>query len=81
MSTFLQMLLRSLETGAIYALASLGIIIVYRTNFMVNFAQGTMGMFGAYIVLQRTELANVTRVIEGIRYQVPAERIKSMLIY
>ena len=38
-------------------------------------------MFGAYIVLQRTELANVTRVIEGIRYQVPAERIKSMLIY
>ena len=34
MSTFLQMLLRSLETGAIYALASLGIIIVYRTNFI-----------------------------------------------
>lgn len=50
MSTFFQLLLRSLETGAIYALASLGIIIVYRTNFMINFAQGTMGMFGAYIV-------------------------------
>lgn len=50
MSTLLQVLLRSLETGAIYALASLGIIIVYRTNFMINFAQGTMGMFGAFIV-------------------------------
>lgn len=50
MSTFLQLFLRSLETGAIYALAALGVIIVYRTNFMVNFAQGTMGMFGAYIV-------------------------------
>lgn len=50
MSTFLQLLLKGLETGAIYALASLGIIIVYRTNFMINFAQGTMGMFGAYIV-------------------------------
>lgn len=50
MSTFLQLFLRSLETGAIYALAALGVIIVYRTNFMVNFSQGTMGMFGAYIV-------------------------------
>ena len=45
------------------------------------YAQQASVMFGAYIVLQRTELANVTRVIEGIRYQVPAERIKSMLIY
>lgn len=50
MSTLLQVLLRSLETGAIYALATLGIIIVFRTNFMINFAQGTMGMFGAFIV-------------------------------
>lgn len=50
MSTFIQLLLRSFETGAIYALAALGIIIVYRTNRMVNFAQGTMGMFGAFII-------------------------------
>ena len=50
MSTFLQLLLRSLETGAVYALATLGVIIVFRTNFIVNFAQGVMGMFGAYIV-------------------------------
>lgn len=50
MGTLLQVLLRSLETGAIYALATLGIIIVFRTNFMINFAQGTMGMFGAFIV-------------------------------
>ena len=39
-----------LNTGAIYALATLGIIIVFRTNFIINFAQGTMGMFGAFIV-------------------------------
>ena len=50
MSTLIQLLLRSLETGAIYALATLGIIIVFRTNFMINFGQGVMGMFGAYIV-------------------------------
>lgn len=47
MSTLIQLLLRSLETGAIYALATLGIIIVFRTNFMINFGQGVMGMVGA----------------------------------
>ncbi len=50
MSTLLQLLLRSLETGAIYALATLGIIIIFRTNLMTNFSQGVMGMFGAFIV-------------------------------
>lgn len=50
MSTFLQLLLRSLETGGIYALATLGIIIVFRTNLLINFAQGTMGMFNTYVV-------------------------------
>lgn len=50
MSTFLQLFLRSIETGAIYALATLGIIIVFRTNFVINFAQGVMGMFGTYII-------------------------------
>lgn len=69
MSTFLQLLLRSLETGAVYAMASLGIIIVYRTNFMVNFAQGTMGMFGAYIVsvsFARLGLPLVLAILLGI---------------
>jgi branched-chain amino acid transport system permease protein len=50
MSTFLQLFLRSIETGAIYALATLGIIVVFRTNFVINFAQGVMGMFGTYII-------------------------------
>ena len=69
MSTFLQLLLRSLETGAVYAMASLGIIIVYRTNFMVNFAQGTMGMFGAYIVtvlFSRAGLPLVLAILLGV---------------
>lgn len=43
MDTFIQVILRSLETGSIYALASLSIIIVYRTTNVINFAQGVMG--------------------------------------
>ncbi|SMC40008.1 branched-chain amino acid ABC transporter permease [Papillibacter cinnamivorans] len=50
MSTFLQLFLRSLETGGIFALAALGIIIIYRTNNLIHFAQGTMGMFNTYVV-------------------------------
>lgn len=50
MSTFLQVILRSLETGSIYALAALGIVIVYRTSLVVNFSQGVIGMFNAFVV-------------------------------
>lgn len=63
MGTLLQVLLRSLETGAIYALATLGIIIVFRTNFMINFAQGTMGMFGAFIVTVLFAKLNIPLVL------------------
>ncbi|MBQ9059434.1 MAG: branched-chain amino acid ABC transporter permease [Atopobiaceae bacterium] len=69
MSTLLQVLLRSLETGAIYALATLGIIIVFRTNRMINFAQGVMGMVGAYIVTvlnQNFQLPLLLSILIGI---------------
>ncbi|WP_426348801.1 branched-chain amino acid ABC transporter permease [Alloiococcus sp. CFN-8] len=50
MSIFLQVILRSLETGSIYALAALGIIIVFRTSNVTNFSQGVMGMFNTFMV-------------------------------
>lgn len=54
----------------------------YRTaKRKLYYSQQAPVVFGAYIVLQRNELANLTRIIEGIRYQLPAERIKAMLIY
>lgn len=49
MSTFLQLLFSSLETGSVYALAALGIIIIYKTSRMTNFAQGSIGMVNAFI--------------------------------
>jgi len=45
-----QPLLRSLETGSVYALAALGIIIVWRTSLVMHFAQGSMGMFSGTAV-------------------------------
>lgn len=49
LGTLLQILLRSLETGSIYALAALGIIIIFRTSNISHFAQGAMGMFNTYL--------------------------------
>ncbi|MFV0430119.1 MAG: branched-chain amino acid ABC transporter permease [Arachnia sp.] len=46
----LQPLLRSLETGSVYALAALGIILVWRTSLVMHFAQGSMGMFSGTAV-------------------------------
>lgn len=50
MDIFIQVILRSLETGSIYALAALGIIIVYRTSNVTNFSQGVIGMFNTFVV-------------------------------
>jgi branched-chain amino acid transport system permease protein len=50
MGTFIQVILRSLETGSLYALAALGIIIVYRTSNVTNFSQGVIGMFNTFVV-------------------------------
>lgn len=48
MDIFLQIVFSSLETGSVYALAALGIIIIFKTSNMVNYAQGSIGMVNAF---------------------------------
>lgn len=69
MGTFIQVILRSLETGSIYALAALGIIIIFRTSLVVNFSQGVMGMFSTFVVtylLQSVGLPLWLAIIGGV---------------
>lgn len=59
MSIFIQIFLNSLETGGIYALAALGIILIFRTSNTTNYAQGAISMFNAFVatnILIRTNL-------------------------
>lgn len=49
MSIFVQILFNSLETGGIYALATLGVILIFRTSSAFNYAQGVISMFCAFI--------------------------------
>ena len=48
MTTFLQLLFTGLGIGAIYAMVSLGFVLLIRAANVVNFAQGEFSMLGAY---------------------------------
>src|SRR5687768_11468801 len=49
MTTFLQFLLIGLGPGAIYALAGLGIVVIYRGSGVLNFAHGAQALLSAQI--------------------------------
>lgn len=42
---FLQRLFDGLQQGAVYAMLGLGLVIIYRSSGILNFAQGEMAMF------------------------------------
>ena len=51
MSDFLQLVFQGLGIGAIYALVSLGFVLLIRAAGVVNFAQGEFSMLGAYLLV------------------------------
>jgi branched-chain amino acid transport system permease protein len=50
-ANFLQQVVSGLATGGIYASLALAIVLIYRATRVINFAQGEMGMFAAFIAL------------------------------
>jgi branched-subunit amino acid ABC-type transport system permease component len=52
MSNFLLFIVAGLVSGAIYALAAMGIVFTYQVSRVVNFAYGGIGMFCAYCYWQ-----------------------------
>lgn len=42
---FIQQVISGLATGCLYAMAALGLVLIYKTSDVVNFAQGEMAMF------------------------------------
>ena len=49
MQSFVQFLIIGLGAGATYALFAQGAVLIYRGSGLVNFAQGAIGTFAAYI--------------------------------
>lgn len=50
MSQFLQFLFIGLGNGAIYAMLGMGLVVIYRSTGLLNFAQGEMAMFATFLV-------------------------------
>ena len=50
MERFLNFLFIGLGNGAIYAMLGLGLVVIYRSTGLLNFAQGEMAMFTTFIV-------------------------------
>jgi branched-chain amino acid transport system permease protein len=49
-TTFFQLVVAGLALGCVYALVALGFTIIYRASQVINFAQGSFVLLGAYFV-------------------------------
>jgi ABC-type branched-subunit amino acid transport system ATPase component/branched-subunit amino acid ABC-type transport system permease component len=52
MHVTIQLLIAGITVGSAYALAALGLVVVYKGSGVLNFAQGAIGMVGTYIYAQ-----------------------------
>jgi len=54
MKVFIQFAVLGLGAGAAYAILAQGIVLIYRGSGVLNFAQGAIGMFSAYVFFHLT---------------------------
>jgi branched-chain amino acid transport system permease protein len=63
LSFILQVLFAGLAVGAIYALVSLGFVLIIRATNVVNFAQGDFAMLGAYAMVTLFNFAHLPYLV------------------
>ena len=61
MSDLLQLVVSGLALGAVYALVSLGFVVIYRASQVFNFAHGELLLFGAAFMITLTAPPAVAR--------------------
>ncbi len=86
-TVLVQTILSGIATGAIYGLIGLGFSLTYRTTKIINFAQGDLVAFGAYITLWGVSLQLplviaiiMAMIITGLRMGV-VERVALRPLY
>ena len=50
MQLFIQRMVEGLSNGAMYAIVAVALVIIFKATTLVNFAQGGLAMFGAYMI-------------------------------
>src|ERR1700753_4057048 len=67
MTVFVQFAVLGLGIGAVYTLLAQGIVLVYRGSGVVNFAQATFAMAGAYVFYElRSDIGVVPAILGAI---------------
>lgn len=62
----LQVIVNGLVTGSLYALAALGLVLIFKTSGIVNFAQGEMAMFNTFIAFTILTILRVPLILAFI---------------
>ncbi|PXY31275.1 branched-chain amino acid ABC transporter permease [Prauserella muralis] len=67
METFVQLVVNGLGKGAVFALLALGFVVIFKATEVVNFAHGSLVLFGGYLVVATREtLGWAGAVVVGI---------------
>ena len=56
---YVQLIVTGIANGCVYGLVALGFVLIYKATEMVNFAQGDLMMFGAFIAFTLSTEANL----------------------
>ncbi len=59
MHFFLELVISGIVVGSIYSLVALGFVLIYKSTGVINFAQGELLMWGAYVCLALTVQAHL----------------------
>jgi ABC-type branched-subunit amino acid transport system permease subunit len=70
MSVYLLFLLLGLGAGSVYALLGLGLVLKYRSTGVIDFAQGAVAMFGAYVFLSLRSTGDLQLPWVALKHQV-----------
>jgi branched-chain amino acid transport system permease protein len=67
MNTFMQLAVNGLGKGAVFALLALGFVVIFKATEVVNFAHGSLVLFGGYLmVVARDPLGWIGAALVGI---------------
>jgi branched-chain amino acid transport system permease protein len=65
-SQYILFMLVGLGAGSIYAALSMGLVVTYKGTGVINFAQGAMAMYGAYVYDELRKTGNLVLPVFGI---------------
>src|ERR1700728_4733469 len=65
MTQVFQFAILGLGAGALYSIAAIGLVLVYRGSRVVNFAQGAMGMVAAYVFYEVHQVWGVNTILSA----------------